>query len=490
MSEGLFRSLFQGGGLSLVKLLCGLAKVKVLAVVLGVEGVGLLSLGLQFQATAVGLVSMSLAVGVINLGRPHFVAGNHKEAGAILGTALSLVATNAIVFLAGIALFSGSATGWVFAGDASTHGGGIWPLALAAIVVSFTNVLWEGMAFLVDRFDIYVRANLTAAICDVALFSLGAWLYGVTGAFLASVLSASTLFGIYSVLSRRAPSEGVILGKLGVKRRYARPLLSYSALMIGTTAVGLASVFYARAHLAAVSGAAANGYLQVSTALASYMLPFVMTGVWGHLHPSAAASGDSPEGRIELRRTLLACMRLGAAGCVAVVVAAPLLVQVVYTKAFAAAQALIPGYFIGELCYMFLSAFGVYLLAVGYKRAYFIGYALYHLLLVVSVFALVGRLGPWGYVLAHGIGAGTVALVGGMHAWKRSFLDAGTLRAIATCMVAAFLCCILELKGAAFDLMGSTLHVAWLLGPVAILAIMWPYVRHPSGFIGFWKAGL
>lgn len=476
MKDGFLRRIAQGGGLSLVKLLTGLVKIKVLATVLGVEGLGLLSLGLQFQATAVALVSMSLAVGVINLGRPPWVADDARAAGAVLGTALALVALNSLVFLGGFALFGQTlGGGWMRAFEA--RGGGLWPMGLAAVVVSFANVLWEGLSFLVDRFDVYVRSNVVAAVCDALLFGAGAWLFGLWGALLASLLGSLSLFAAYTLFSARAPATRRILARLSVDRARIRPLLSYSLLMLSTTALGLACIFGARAHLTAVAGELANGYLQVVTALAAYLLPFVMTGVWGHLHPAAAASGDTAEARGELRRTLMASMRLGTAGCVAVVVAAPLLVQLVYTRDFLAARPFIPVYFAGELGLMFLSVLGAYLLAVGHKRAYFVGYALYHGLLLAGVMATVGTLGPWAYVLSHGLGAGLVAVLAVAHALRAGLLDYPTLRTVGGCMLAAAACCALDYQGALLPLAGIAPRASWLLGPVVILAVLGPYLR-------------
>ena len=484
MKPDFLRRLVQGGGLSLVKLVTGLAKIKVLAALLGVEGLGLLSLALQFQATAVGLVSMSLAVGVINIGRPLWVRDDAEAAGAVLGTALSIVAINALLFLAAFALFQYAFDGAVIS-SFEAHGPGLlWLIALAAVVVSFANVLWEGLSFLVDRFDVYVRTNIVASFFDAILFSGGAWLFGLKGALVASLFSSLSLFAIYTVFSARAPAVRRILVQIGVARHWVRPLFSYSVLMLTTTAVGLACMFFARAYLTATSGEAANGYLQVVTALAAYMLPFVMTGVWGHLHPTAAASGDSEIARLELRRTLVASMRLASAGCVAVVVGAPLLVQLVYSSAFLAARQYIPVYFAGELCFILVSVMGVYLLAVGKKWAYFIGYTLYHATLLGGVVWLAESAGPWAYVIAHMAGATLVAVPAIAYGLRSSMLDAPTLKTVAICTGAAAICCWLDYLQVSLDLMLVSIRASWLLGPVLILFVLYPY------FLKVWHRGL
>ena len=483
MKTDFFRRLVQGGGLSLVKLVTGLVKIKVLAALLGVDGLGLLSLALQFQATAVGLVSMSLAVGVINIGRPLWVRDDTDAAGAVLGTALSIVAINALLFLAAFALFRHAFGGAVIS-SFEAHGTGLlWLIALAAVVVSFANVLWEGLSFLVDRFDVYVRTNMIASFFDAILFSGGAWLFGLKGALVASLLSSLWLFAIYTVFSARAPAARLILARVSVARYWVGPLFSYSVLMLTTTAAGLVCMFFARAHLTATSGEAANGYLQVVTALAAYLLPFVMTGVWGHLHPTAAASGDLEIARLELRRTLVASMRLASAGCVAVMVGAPMLVQLVYTSAFLAARQYIPAYFAGELCFIFVSVMGVYLLAVGKKWAYFIGYTLYHAALLGGVVWLAESAGPWAYVIAHMAGAALVAVLAIAYGLRCGMLDASTLKAVSICAGAAAVCCWLDYLQITVDLTTLSIRGSWLLGSVVILFLLRPFLQK------FWYRG-
>lgn len=477
MKADFLKSIVQGSGLSLVKLAAGLVKIKVLALLLGVEGIGLLSLGLQFQATAVGLVSMSLAVGVINLGRPLWVADDWPAAGAVLGTALMLVAINTLLFLAGFALFQKVFHGtWMRSLEA--HGpGSLWPLAVAAVILSFANVLWEGLSFLVDRFDIYVRTNMVASMCDALLFAGGAWLYGLKGALFASLLSGLSLFLVYTVFSARAPTTRRILAHLSVKGMWVKPLLSYSVLMIGTTATGMVCLFLARAHLTSAAGETANGHLQVVTALAAYLLPFVMTGVWGHLHPAAAASGDTTAARVELGHTVIASMRLAAAGCVAVVVASPILVPMVYTSAFLAARQYVAVYFAAELFFMFLSIVGAYMLAVSHKRAYFLGYAIYHVVLLAGVSLAASALGPWAYVLSHLAGVTLVSLLAIVHSVRVGMLDLATLKAVAALVVPAIICCGLDYSELVIEMAALSIRASWMLGTVVVIYVLHPYLQ-------------
>lgn len=476
MKTAFLRRLAQGSSLSLVKLVAGLFKIKVLALLLGVEGLGLLSLGLQFQATAVALVSMSLAVGVINLGRPLLVEDDAKAAGAVLGTALALVAVSAVSFLIVFALFHQAIVGSGLGKLQATGTGLIWPLALAAVVVSFANVLWEGLSFLVDRFDIYVRTNMTGALSDALLFAGGAWLFGLKGALFASLISSLVLFLVYTLFSAKSPVARKILAHLSVTGLWVRPLFSYSVLMLASAATGLAALFLARAHLTSVAGEAANGYLQVATALAAYLLPFVMTGVWGHLHPAAAASGDTGEARVELRRTLTTSMRLAAAACVSVVIGAPVLVQLVYTRAFLEAWQYFSVYFIGELFFMFISVLGVYLLAVGNKRAYFFGYILYHGILLAGVWIAAGVFGTWSYVVSHVAAAALVAAIAIGYGLRSGMLNMATLRPVGAYVLTAAIVCSMDHQRLGINVASVQVQVSWILGPIVIAFLMLPFL--------------
>jgi O-antigen/teichoic acid export membrane protein len=476
MQSDFLRRFVQGGALSLVKLVTGLLKIKVLAAMLGVEGVGVLSLGLQFQATAVALVSMSLAVGVINVGRPFVVAHETRRAATVLGTALCLVAGNAVVFLALVGLcMAWFEPTWMH--TLSAHGAGLWPLAVAALVVSLANVMWEGLCFLLDRFDLYVLSNMVAAVFDMALFVGLSWQQGLSGALWASLCSSLTLLLVYTMVMARLPQVRAILSHLAWDAALLRPLVSYSVLMLSTTAMGLVCQFSARAHLTSVAGEVANGYLQVVTALAAYLLPFVMTGGWGHLHPLASAEGDTPAVREEFRRTLLTSLRLGSAGCVAVVAGGAILVPLVYTKDFSGSLALMPAYFIGEIGFIFLSITGAYLLAVGNRRAYGLGYAIYHGVLLLGVLAGAQRWGAWSYVLSHGVAAWLLVLVALIYAWRRQLIDVACLKMFFWCALAVGVAAATVMHAGHLTWAAWALPWSWVVGVALIAVLTRPYQR-------------
>src|SRR4029453_10064819 len=182
MKRNVGNAVVRGGMLSMARLLTGLVRVKVVALAVGVEGVGVYAILLQLYLTGVAAVSMSLAVPIINLGRPKIAAGQFDEAGRIAGTALALVGANILILVLLSAGFGQALLGQLGVGREA--GGLIWPIAAAVAIGAVSAAFWEGMSFLTDRFDIYVRAGIIGALGDMLLVAGGAAVFGLHGALL------------------------------------------------------------------------------------------------------------------------------------------------------------------------------------------------------------------------------------------------------------------------------------------------------------------
>src|SRR5438876_1809272 len=165
MSRSAGASMAWGGALSLARLIAGLIRVKVVALALGVAGVGVFSLLQQVSLTGIGLVSWCLAIPIINLGRPFLRDGAPKGAGRVAGTALAMLALNSTVLVA-VAAISGD-TLFVRIGTGPLDERLVWAIVAAILCGAVASSFWEGMSYLSDRFDIYVRAGIASAIVDM-----------------------------------------------------------------------------------------------------------------------------------------------------------------------------------------------------------------------------------------------------------------------------------------------------------------------------------
>ena len=433
MSRTAKSSMAWGGTLSFARLIAGLIRVKVVALALGVGGVGIFSLLQQVNLTGISLVTMSLAVPIINLGRPWVKDGTPKAAGRIAGTALALVVLNGLILILVAAMAGGDLFRRIGTGT-------LEPLLLWAIMLS--------ILFGADRFDIYVRAGIASAVVDVVCVAGGAWLYGLRGAIIAMPAGAVVLFGSYALFLRRDSIARQVLSSLSLSARELPRILGYSAMMfaaVALTNVGLTAV---RAKVLLEAGASANGYLQTVTSLAAYTLAFVTTGFWGHMHARGALNWvEHPQlGRY--------------------------LIPLFFAPRFAPAAPLMVAYMPGELCYQLLYVLTAYQLTISRRRRYLAWSLGYIGLLVAIGWALVPHYGAAGYVAAH-VGASIVMLaIAAFICWRTGQV---TLR-------------LLGMAGALATLLAAMsglliwLHWRGLPRPIALLGVI------PVGFTGLLAA--
>lgn len=397
--RSLGNAMLSGAALSGVRLVTGVFRIKILAISLGLGGVGIFSLLMQIYSAGSTLVSLSLAVAIINLGRPHVIEGNTEHAGELIGTVSAIAALNSVI----MALLWWWLQGGLSQSIAEKGFGEItlWPIAAAIVLTAYSSTVWEGLTFLADRFDLYVKIGIIGALLDGVLIASASYFYGLEGAVRAIPLSALALLLVYILLATQDRTIRRILSATAVRLSTVPKLLGYSATMMATISLTAVGTAYLRSRVLVEAGADSNGELQVATALSAYILPFVMTGFWGHLHPLASGHGDTDPVRHELHHSLFLGTLLSFSGCGFIVIASPFIIPVFYSGQFSNAHSLVTPYMIGELPFQIASMLLAYFLTIGAKRIYIFSSLLYISSLVILGSLLVKNHGPTGYVIAH-----------------------------------------------------------------------------------------
>lgn len=460
MTRSAGKNMARGGMLSLARLLSGLVRIKIVALSLGVPGVGIFSLLQQVSLAGIAIVSMGLAMPIINLGRPSIADGDMREAGAVAGTALAMVTVNTALLLAAAAI----AGAMLFRqmGMATLDPLLVWPVALAIVIAAVSSSFWEGLSFLSDRFDIYVRVGIAAAVVDMIVTGAAAWAYGLRGAIIAMPTSAIALTVAYAIFLSRDVTARRVLRHLSVNFGQLPRLLAYSAMMFGTAALTNIGLTAMRARVLVEAGAQANGYLQTVTSISAYILAFVTTGFWGHMHARAAAAGDTPEVRAELHHALRLGLLIAFTGCGAAAVLAPWLIPLFFSGAFSGGIALMIAYMPGELCFQFLVVLTAYQLTISRRRRYLSWTLGYVVLLSAIAVVAIPSFGALGFVGAHIAASALMLAVAVATCWRSAQLRP-SLVALAAALIATLAAVsagLLYLNG-----QGET-------GPVTLIALL------------------
>jgi len=404
-------------------------KIKILASLLGVYGIGKLSLILQFNLFAQTFLSMGLAVVIINLERPYKIMHDFSNSSEILGTGVFIASLNSLLLISIFAFGNYFGLLPVYQLFDSLY---FWLILIAAILLSFASVIWESICFIVDRYDIYVKINVIIAFVDTAFITLFAFKMGYNGIFIGLFLSAILQFFIYAFFLLRNVTAKNIFKNLRVKRFWIKPLYFQGLRMQSISLLLSLAPFIARLYFSQSNGSFANGHLQVATALSSYLLPIILNGVWVHLHPFVAAHGDTHLSRNELVATLEKVIPFSAAASIFVVATSQFTLEILYTSEFLPAKSTLILYFIAEPFYAIFSIFAVYLLAIKSYRTCFMSHVLYYFILCAFVFFGNNLFGSQSYVYGHILGALIASVVMFFWGYKNSIFKFSNIKSIIT----------------------------------------------------------
>ena len=399
-----------GGGLGAVKLVTGFVRVKMIAIVIGVAGVGILAQASQFNLVALALTSISLAVGIINRIRQPARLGDRGAERITRGTAfvsllgliglyVLVVCWNSTLILDSV--FHGLLTRWQ-----------ILPVLMGVPFAVIASGYIEGIFYSRDRFDLYVKASITAALIELVLYVGLVYARGITGALMALGISSATLLASYLWHLRKLGDSWRAMFPIVFDLREFVVLFRFGATMLATTAFGYLCVLYVRGEVLELYGARSNGLLQVVLAFSAYSLPFITNGIWGHLHPLASKLGDTPEVRKELMSVLRVVIILSSLASLTALCIPDVLIHIAYVKAFVGAVKFFPAQFIGDFFYFFAFTLGVFFLAISRLRTYMAGWIAYYVIYLIGSKILFPHIGPLAPSTAHALASFVIAACG------------------------------------------------------------------------------
>jgi PST family polysaccharide transporter len=392
--------LVAGGAMSTLtvsRLLLGIGTVKLSALTIGPGGLGLLAQGNQLYLLGSSVASLGIINGLISSVSAARNANNLEAERTLFGTALILQIGTTLLLTVAFVIASRPITQLVFGrDDPSTY---LFPVLLAIPAAVFGSNFIEGTFFASGRYDLYTKASIWAAVAGALVFVPLVLLWGVTGAFWAIPAGGVALVAAFLIYATRCVSLGTLFN-LRFSPTTALTLGRYGGAMLAVGALSMLSALAVRSGLLATLGPAPTGFYQVSLAFTAYYSALVTNPLWGRLHPTVSARGDSPASVAELEAAIRLVMIASALMVGAVLLMGSLFVQIAYSHAFLPAVQIFPYQLPGDLLYLSAFTCGVYLIAVGRLRAYVIGAMIYYLSATAIPLLLVHRFG------LAGVGAG------------------------------------------------------------------------------------
>jgi PST family polysaccharide transporter len=319
------------GGASVVVLLAGFARAKVIALALGASGVGLIGLFHAFSGNLAALAGWGLATaGVRTVAAADPAERAHKMAavrrvGLLLG-------------LAGLGLgllLAAPAEAWAFPEQDR-----LAELLIVALAVPCLVLAGASSALLQAAGEVTALARLQvlAALLGFALGLPAIWFWGERGIALSVLLAAlATAVCLWRRAARVCPeaasatvrpSDLAELGRLGAALMVAGWLAQLSAYLV-------------RLYVIRAEGLEAAGYYQAAYALAGALPGFVFGAMAADFFPRVSAASAETEALELVEKQILAALLLGVPLLGALLSLGPWSLRWLYSAAFDPAQPLL-----------------------------------------------------------------------------------------------------------------------------------------------------
>lgn len=353
------------GGSQALSLMISLVRVKLVAVLLGPSGVGLVGL----YTSVTGLLSTVAGVGIDSSGMRQIARaegrGSQVQVARTYATLRRLAWVTGVIGWVTTALLSHPLSRWMF--GSADHALALAVLGASVLLATLSlprTALLHGKRQVVNLARVNVFGSCVTTALAVAIYF--AW--GASGIVPVLLITSVVQFGFASWYARGAVSTRVA-HSWGRSLAVARRLLTLgSVYMYGAVLAALLSVSI-RAIIVRHLGLEANGIYQAAWAVGGMFVGFIMGAMATDFYPRITATAhDNAEVNRLVKEQIEVGVLLALPGLLATLTLAPWIIHILYTRAFADASALLLWISLGLFVQVITFPLGFIQGAKGYTR--------------------------------------------------------------------------------------------------------------------------
>lgn len=381
------------GGAQGIELLIRMVRTKVIAMLLGPSGVGLIGIYQSLIELAGKLSGLGIRSSAVRQVAEADGSGDHQRLGLTVGALrYACWATGFFGWLLTLVLAKPLSV-WMFGNTERAV-----PVALLGAVLLLENVSGGQTALLqgVRRIEDLARVMIYAAAGGTAV-SIGLYgLLGERGIVPALLISAVMNLGFSWYLSRRVPVAAVTFTKREVLKE-VRPLITLGLAFMWSGLLTAGVAFLTRGLIVRDLGIDAGGIYQAAWGISGLFAGFILSAMGQDFYPrlTAVAGHNDQVNRLVNEQTEVGIL-LALPGLLATLAFSPLVIQVFYTGKFLAASGMLPWFVLGVVGRVISWPIGFILLAKGSSKAFAASETLFncmHLLFIwlgLQYFGIVG----------------------------------------------------------------------------------------------------
>lgn len=356
------------GSSSIVTILAGIVKNKVLAILLGPSGIGLMGLLTNLQAMAGTVAVMGFgASGVKEVAAAHSRKDLEQVAlvrQALLGGAVffgSIVAAGLYMLRVQVAIFvlddpsAGQTVAWIAIG--------VVALALAGVQVAFLNGL--------HRIGDLAKINITRAVLGLVVAVIAIWLLRENGIIIAVVsIPFINLAASYRYVKKIDLPQAYFSFKAIIAPFYK--LLGMGAALMITALMATGTQMLVKVIITRNLGIEATGYFQASWSISMMYLGFVLSAMGTDYFPRLSGSiHDQEMANNMVNKQVEVALLLCSPVISAMIFFSPLVIKLLYSAEFVATVPVLQWQLVGDFFKIASWPLGFILLARGASRAFF-----------------------------------------------------------------------------------------------------------------------
>lgn len=368
------------GGAQVVVLAAGFVRAKVIAMMLGASGVGLIGIFNAFSGNVSSLAGWGLGTSGVRLiaavddeVKPPKIAAVRR-----MGWTLSLLG-----LALGLLVFWPTAR-LTFASSEYATEMAIVALAVPCLIASSA---WSAILQASGKISSLAKVQIAGALTGLLLGLPAIYFWGTIGIALSIFLAAAVPA---AVLWRAARS----LGQDGqVKQADMSQLMKLGGALMLVGWMGQLSAYLVRLAIVRQEGLDAAGYYQAAFAISGSLPSFVFAAMGADFFPRVAAANDEAEARSITEKQILAGLLLGVPLIVAMLTLGKLSIRMLYADAFDAAIPLLAWMTWGVFARLVAWPLGFWMMARRSPRAFIFAEGAACLISVALPVILMGRMG-------------------------------------------------------------------------------------------------
>jgi O-antigen/teichoic acid export membrane protein len=404
----IFRSSAIIGGSSALSIAIGIVRVKVVAVLLGPSGIGLLGI----YQNIIGVASTVAGCGMNNSGVRQ-LAASHDDAEVLTAVRRALLLANILLGLVGMGavwLLREPIATWVFdgaiaAGDVGWLGLGV----LMSLVATSQTTLLQGLRRIGDLARVTVISALISSAVGIAIV----YALGEAGLVWFVIVSPAIAAVIAAHFTRRLtpPSADYDWPRI---QKQCQAMIGFGVPVMLAGLLNIGTELFVRSLVIRELGIDASGHFQASWVISMTYLGFVLGAMGADYYPRLTAVYPTPEKARQLvnEQAEMALLLAGAV-ILAMITLAPLVMVALYSSSFEPAAELLRWQMLGSFVKLIGWPMGFVVLASGRSGLFVYTQFVWNAVFVLCLYLLLERFG----LLAVGIAFCIAYAVSVLNVW-------------------------------------------------------------------------